>query len=509
MTRSLNIVVAGKSGAGKSSLLNYIADKELFKTGIGSPVTQDYFNLHKHSHPTKDVIYNLYDTKGIEPNTIKEFEENVIGKIDEFSNSEDFFEHIHTLYYCIASSSKRIETFEINFIKNISKKVDVVIVLTKSDLVSEDDKTEFKEVLKNEVGASENQIDTQIRVIEVCSVEITTRKGTSFPYGKESVLNHSLLGLWDVFAKHISQKIYDVVYRTSIRTTFNIKNINVTNEIEKNKKTVFLENWKKTSQNSDPFNNFTFYDTISLDRLNSLKRQKLSSFDKSIIKEYFEASLRIYTQIPTLIYYLEEFKTLVKTEIKNIIDFYSEITLNNIFIPVPLQLSNRIIDEFIIFLNEMLGMFNNIYEDEDIDFELLGKSMSFFEMLFFLLDKDNSSDWWSHFLWGTEKIEFNGSLEHYIEFCSEVNNEILKLLNKYENIFQAELISYGKLIISPLKDNEGEKIFADEVRFAFEGGNIIDTSAKRFLDRVRFKNNISEERANEIIDQIKYEMNIS
>lgn len=493
MTRSLNIVVAGKSGAGKSSLLNYIADKELFKTGIGSPVTQDYFNLHKHSHPTKDVIYNLYDTKGIEPNTIKEFEENVIGKIDEFSNSEDFFEHIHTLYYCIASSSKRIETFEINFIKNISKKVDVVIVLTKSDLVSEDDNTEFKEVLKNEVGASENQIDTQIRVIEVCSVQITTRKGTSFPYGKESVLNHSLLGLWDVFAKHISQKIYDVVYKTSIRTTFNVNNISVSKEFENIKKTIFLENWKEDSIIEDPFNNFIFFDAISSERLESLKRTDLSSFDKSVMKEFLNSSLRIYNQIPTLICYLEELKVLAKNEIKTIIEFYSQLTLNSISIPVPLQLSNRKIDELKQFFNE----------------DMFDEWKSLVKLLLEVLHKDNSSDWWSSFLLDTQKVEFNFCFNEYIEFCSFIHEKIMKLLNEHKNIFQTELISYGKLIISPLKDNEGEKIFADEVRFAFEGGNIIDTSAKRFLDRVRFKNNISEERANEIIDQIKYEMNIS
>ena len=41
---SLNIIIAGKSGAGKSSFLNYLIGENHFKVGEGMPVTQDYFD---------------------------------------------------------------------------------------------------------------------------------------------------------------------------------------------------------------------------------------------------------------------------------------------------------------------------------------------------------------------------------------------------------------------------------------------------------------------------------
>lgn len=493
MKRNLNIVVAGKSGAGKSSLLNYIAEKDLFETGIGSPITQDYFNLHEYKHPTKNVTYNLYDTKGIEPDTIIEFENNVVGKIDEFSDSEDFFDHIHTLYFCIAASSKRIEPFEVNFIKNISKKVDVVIVLTKCDLVSEQEKTEFKDVLKKEVGASEKEVDANVRVIEVCSVEIVTRKGTSLPFGKENVLNHSFLGLWSTFAKHISQKIYDVVY-TSIKTTFNVREIrhssyNESDEKKLSRKRIeFLRIWRKDSIMEDPLNNYILLDALRLRSLDFLELKELSKSDRLIIKELLYSSLRIYNQITTLVKYIEEFKNISKKEINNIIEFYSQLTSNNLSIPIPLQSSNKKIDEV-----------NEIFKEESVNIWI-----SNVQSLLNILNKDDSSDSWLSSIWNSKvKDEFNNAYLEYIDICDVINSDIIKLLNIHEHILQTEIISYGKLIISPLNNNENEKIFTDYVRFALEDDFLIDSSEKRFLDRIGLKNNISESRIDEIIEEVR------
>lgn len=199
----LNILVAGKSGVGKSSLLNYIiGDNTLFQTGEGSPVTQDYFN--KEVFKANGVEYHLYDTKGVEPDTTEEFREELAQRIAEYRNNPDVFEHIHTLYYCFGANNKRIEPFEISFIKEMLEQLDVVIVLTKSDLITNHVKEELHQEFIKIFGSD-------IKVISVCSVSKKLRIGEVKAFGKEEFLKHAFMGLWNTFSKHVPS-LYDTIF---------------------------------------------------------------------------------------------------------------------------------------------------------------------------------------------------------------------------------------------------------------------------------------------------------
>ena len=188
----LNIVITGKSGAGKSSFLNYLIGKEHFKVGEGSPVTQAYFEDYVYQAPDTGVKYHLYDTKGIEPTTTKECRNIILNEIEK-RDKLSLFEWIHTVYYCFDASAKRIQPFEINFINELKKHASMVILLTKKDLVTTDD-------LNSLISQIESEVDTKVQVIPVCSVEQRTRKGISHREGKENVLRASFLGLWEKLA---------------------------------------------------------------------------------------------------------------------------------------------------------------------------------------------------------------------------------------------------------------------------------------------------------------------
>jgi GTP-binding protein EngB required for normal cell division len=206
----LNIIISGKSGVGKSSFLNYIVGKDIFKTGMGDPITQSYFENATYTSPI-GVLYQLFDTKGIEPDTTSECQKKIIEEINKHDTSDNIFDWIHTIYYCFAAPSKRIETFEIDFIKELLNHVSVVILLTKEDLVDDTTLNNLRKQIKEEIG-------TSIQVISVCSVEQRTRKGVSVKTGKEEVLKASFLGLWNKMAQMLPYRNMSSILNGNLET---------------------------------------------------------------------------------------------------------------------------------------------------------------------------------------------------------------------------------------------------------------------------------------------------
>lgn len=132
--RRLNIVVIGKSGVGKSTLVNAVFGFDMAETGIGRPVT-----AHMKKYTKKDFPMAIYDTKGFElgKDAQKEVKEELISKIQESIASRDINEAIHCIWYCVNASSNRFEPEEIEWIRNFeeqnrSYQIPIIIVLTQS-----------------------------------------------------------------------------------------------------------------------------------------------------------------------------------------------------------------------------------------------------------------------------------------------------------------------------------------------------------------------------------------
>lgn len=135
----VNILLIGKSGVGKSTLINSVFRERLADTGIGKPVTK-----HLQKITRSDVPITLYDTRGLElsPEIQKQVKNEIYSVIEENKGTD---EAIHVAYYCIQATSSRIEDSEIEMIQAISEKIPVVLVLTQS--IGEQ-ATEFQQVLK-------------------------------------------------------------------------------------------------------------------------------------------------------------------------------------------------------------------------------------------------------------------------------------------------------------------------------------------------------------------------
>jgi len=126
-----NIMLIGKTGVGKSTLINNIFRENLAETGIGKPVTQHLKKITKEGIPI-----NLYDSRGLELDleVQKKVRLDINEELDRINKNKDINAEnlIHIVWYCINATSNRIEDFEIEWIKELSEKVPVLIVLTQS-----------------------------------------------------------------------------------------------------------------------------------------------------------------------------------------------------------------------------------------------------------------------------------------------------------------------------------------------------------------------------------------
>jgi uncharacterized protein (DUF697 family)/GTPase SAR1 family protein len=148
--KTLNIIVAGKTGVGKSTLINAVFRDKLAETGMGKPVTN-----HMRAITKKGVPLVIYDTRGFElgKDVQEDVKKEVIDTISKGLSTHDINKAIHCIWYCINTASNRIEPEEIEWIKELSKdnqitQVPIIVVLTQS--FSKKKAQEMRQTLLNE-----------------------------------------------------------------------------------------------------------------------------------------------------------------------------------------------------------------------------------------------------------------------------------------------------------------------------------------------------------------------
>lgn len=149
-----NLVIAGKTGVGKSTLINSAFREKIAEVGIGKPVTDELHMYEKENYPLR-----LYDTVGFELNPEKQ--EKTIESIKNIQKQKGLAglkdEFIHGLWYCVLASSNRLELQEYEFINSISESMPVVVVLTQS--ISKKKAEEFKnQIFKDYPGLKAKNI---------------------------------------------------------------------------------------------------------------------------------------------------------------------------------------------------------------------------------------------------------------------------------------------------------------------------------------------------------------
>lgn len=137
-----NILVVGKTGVGKSTLVNAFFSGKIADTGVGTPVSKNLIKYEK-----EEVPVSIWDTRGLELKEEAQIQtkNEIIQEIRELKKSNDLSKQINICWYCINYLGKRIEESEIEWINQIAEEVPVIIVLTQTQSKKDD---EFFKVIK-------------------------------------------------------------------------------------------------------------------------------------------------------------------------------------------------------------------------------------------------------------------------------------------------------------------------------------------------------------------------
>lgn len=181
-----NIMVAGITGTGKSTLLNAVFSSDLAATGAGRPVTEQ---IAEYDSP--DIPIHIWDTVGLELDSEKT-KESIRAIRDTIANksvSDDHFDRIHAIWYCINSGSNRYQGAELDSIKNLhSIGVPFIIVLTQC-IGDDDEINAFEDKIKS-INLSMGMGD--IEIVQVLAMDKKTKKYTIEAFGLDVLVDTTI-----------------------------------------------------------------------------------------------------------------------------------------------------------------------------------------------------------------------------------------------------------------------------------------------------------------------------
>ncbi|MGY4718561.1 GTPase family protein [Naumannella huperziae] len=121
-----NLAVFGKTGVGKSTLINAVFGEPVAATGIGEPVTKD-----SHLYLDRRGRLGIVDTRGLEIGRDDKALAADLSKFVKEYRRKPINEQVHAAWYCVRPMDRRFEESEAQFIRNlVDHGLGVILVFT-------------------------------------------------------------------------------------------------------------------------------------------------------------------------------------------------------------------------------------------------------------------------------------------------------------------------------------------------------------------------------------------
>ena len=328
---STNVLVIGKSGVGKSSLLNYLFKKQIQETGTGEPVTEKGIFPFDYQYNDSFKIC-IYDTWGLEPDNIRDWKKLIMDEVEEH-DKQHVSEWFNTIIFCLSANSDRVEDFEADIIKALVKENNqMVIVITHCQ--NENDERSI--IMKKRVLALTCVKDNQVVFVSNVEKKLIGKKVTKF--GREKIFTVIVRNLWDSLKVKVPYNI-----KKQLIDNFDSKKKEFETEI--NKKWLLFQRDKNLTEFEKKVNNdFATFLSNEMDDINK-KFSEAMDYYNELSLQYAEIGLLDKEKImsnPTVHFdALKEFKSEVETQVSIIRE-----KLGDIITLLKSDVSKQVLKEF-------------------------------------------------------------------------------------------------------------------------------------------------------------------
>ena len=368
-----NILLIGKPGIGKSTLINSFLKIDKAKTGIGKPITQDFDSYISNS----DNSFKLFDSKGIEnyENTNKELQNFINKKLLLNKN-----ELINCIWYCFNGTryndeDKKLINYLLYKYENI---LPIIIIYTRT--LDHDEADNYLILIKDFLGVDKDKCNYIKILAKDTFVGINRTKYEAF--GLDELKKITLKRIEETYNSSYFQSLRETIiflYKYNIKKKFKVikeKVYYMIDLIQYNSIIFFnFENYFLEILNLIFFN-----DNVNHNIKDLLKENFFLNENNNLIDDEENILLNEnVNQIPIYQSFLEKITKSYNDEfelkMKNIYDTIIENCFPN--------LSNKNKEIFLLsFIKEirsyiMIDLDNNVYEEREFNMNELGNELSF------------------------------------------------------------------------------------------------------------------------------------